>query len=150
MRTFLNVAEVDFKGALRSYQISNMDNFVKIINVFQSLTVFGKESILYVWQGSIYAYENQQQHSSLVLIWNEATFMPRGGIKIRAYNLSRSLLVSFSEGLNNIFSQCIKSTYKHFARALPKMFVYCPCTNALNLGAVTINWRKFLGTNGKK
>ena len=77
--------------------------------------------------------------------------MPRGGIKIRAYNLLQSsLLVSFSEGLNNIFSQCIKSTYKHFARALPKMFVYCPCTNALNLGAVTINWRKFLGTNGKK
>ena len=42
LRTFLNDVEVDFKGVLRSYQISNMDNFVKIVNVFQSLTIFAK------------------------------------------------------------------------------------------------------------
>ena len=37
------------------YQLSKMERFAKIINGFQPLTIFAKQSILDVWQDSEYA-----------------------------------------------------------------------------------------------
>ena len=39
---------------LKPCQESKMKAFLKIVNVFQSLTIFAKSSILDVWQGSEY------------------------------------------------------------------------------------------------
>ena len=37
---------------------SKMDRFAKIVNSYKPLTIFAKRSILDIWQGSEYIYEN--------------------------------------------------------------------------------------------
>ena len=45
-----------YSGAYsKSYQVSKMELFMKIVNRFQLLTIFAKSSILYVWLGFEYA-----------------------------------------------------------------------------------------------
>ena len=43
------------RGVFRALPSISDEAFVKIVNDFQSLTVFAKSSILNVWQGSEYA-----------------------------------------------------------------------------------------------
>ena len=105
------------------YPTSKIELFAKIVNSFQSLTSFSKNSILYIWQGSEYASDNNDQKVTEIIysgsyqdtctgcLFNDIFWFPAEVAIHRHYRLEAVLKLGQLQVLSVKFAKFFKTTF---------------------------------------